>query len=132
MAEVIKYAQRVHRVHCDHRSDKLEVARLGHVGWGGNSGFQALNLVVQWMCKRVVLVGFDMRTDRGLHWHRDHGKGMNNPSHRNVERWRRVLDEAAPVLNALGVQVINASPVSALRAYRKMSLEEALEGVQLT
>lgn len=116
----------LHRVKCDHKTDRLEVGLLGRVGWGGNSGFQALNLAVQFGARRIVLVGYDMRTDKGLHWHRDHPRGMNNPSARNVARWRRVTDEAAEVLRALGIEVFNASPVSALTAYRKMSLTEAL------
>lgn len=100
---------------------------FGVLGWGGNGGFHALNLAVQFGAKRIVLVGYDMRCDLGLHWHGKHPTGLNNPTPRNVERWRRVIDEAAPILAALGVTVINASPVSMLTAYPKMSLSEALE-----
>lgn len=124
-----KYAKLLHSVRCNHRSDKLEVGLLGHVGWGGNSGFQTLNLALQWGARPIILAGYDMRVDKGLHWHPDHPRGMNNPTARNVERWRRVIDEAALVLRALGVTVWNASQVSALRSYPKRSLEEILEGV---
>ena len=110
----------------DRNSDKLLLGKFGFIGWGGNSGFQALNLAVQFGAKRIVLVGYDMRCDQGLHWHGPHGKGLNNPTPRNVERWRRVTDEAADLLRFLGVEVVNCSPISALRAYPKMGLEEAL------
>lgn len=103
------------------------VGTFGTLGWGGNSGFHALNLAVQFGVKRIALVGFDMRCDKGLHWHGSHEKGLNNPTPGNVERWRRVTDAAAPVLAALGVSVINCSPISALTAYPKMSLSEAME-----
>lgn len=68
-----------------------------------------------------------MRTDKGLHWHGNHEKGLNNPTKDNVARWRRVTDAAAPLLDALGVTVINCSPISALQSYPKMTLEQALE-----
>lgn len=68
-----------------------------------------------------------MRIDRGLHWHGKHGKGLNNPMEKNVERWRRAIDGVAPILAALGIKAANCSAVSALAAYPKMSLEEALQ-----
>jgi len=106
--------------------DSLRFERFGEVGWGGNSGFHAINLAVQFGAKRIVLVGYDMRLDGGIHWHGRHGNGLHNPSNSNVARWRRVIDEAAPLLTRLGVEVVNTSPVSALTAYPKMTLEAAL------
>lgn len=85
-----------------------------------------MQLAVQFGAKRLLLVGFDMRVDHGLHWHGRHGAGLNNPNQQNVARWRRVIDAAAPTLQALGVTVINCSPISALENYPKMSLSEAL------
>jgi hypothetical protein len=106
--------------------DQLLITTPGEIGWGGNSGFAAINLAVQFGAKRIVLVGFDMRIDRGMHWHGKHGPGLNNPSQDSVRRWRRVIDEQAPILAALGVEMVNASPISALTAYPKMDLREAL------
>ena len=117
----------VRRVKARRGDDRLVSGRLGEIGWGGNGGFHALNLALQFGVSRIVLVGYDMRVDRGLHWHGAHGGGLNNPTEPNVARWRRVIDAAAPILQALGIRVVNASPVSALTAYPKMSLEEALE-----
>ena len=103
------------------------VGTFGELGWGGNSGFGALNLAVQFGASRIVLVGFDMRIDRGVHWHGLHaGGGLSNPNARNVERWRRCIDEAAPILAALGILVLNASPMSALAAYPKINFTEAI------
>jgi hypothetical protein len=47
-------------------SDEL-ILKHGYVGGGANSGFQALNLVVQWGAKRILLIGYDMRLDLGSH-----------------------------------------------------------------
>jgi hypothetical protein len=114
----------VRRVTVHTGQDRMLTAVCGEIGWGGNSGFAAVNLALQFGAARIVLVGFDMRVDRGLHWHGAHGAGLNNPAAQNVSRWRRILDEQAPVLCALGVEVLNASPVSALTRYPKRSLLE--------
>lgn len=106
--------------------DQILIDHPGILGDGGNSGFQAINLAVQCGAAKIILIGFDMRLDLGLHWHGKHGRGLNNPSERNLARWRRILDASAPRLAELGVSVINCSAVSALEAYPKMRLSEAL------
>ena len=68
--------------------DRLLVDDIGIVGWGGCSGFQALNMVVQFSCKRILLVGFDATVRNGLHWHEAHGDG-NNPTRDKTLRWQR-------------------------------------------
>lgn len=113
----------VHVVEIVKQSDSF-LFRPGSVGWGGNGGFHALNLVAQMGPARIVLVGYDMRVDLGLHWHGPHPRGMNNPAARNVARWRRCVDDAAGPIARLGVEVINCSPVSALQAYPKRDFLE--------
>lgn len=107
--------------------DHLRLDTFGTIGWGGNGGFHALNLAVQFGVRRIILVGYDMRLDRGVHWHGKHGGGLTNPTVTSVERWRRVLDAAAPLLEDIGVEVLNASPVSTLTAYKKIDFEEAMD-----
>lgn len=75
---------------------------------------------------RLILVGFDMRIDRGLHWHGKHDRGLNNPTERNIVKWRGIIDGSAARLAALGVSVINCSAVSELEAFPKIPLEEAI------
>lgn len=103
------------------------VTEPGQIGSGCNSGFQATNVAVQFKANPIVWVGFDMRLDNGIHWHGPHPQGLNNPREERVERWRRFLDDAAPQFKKLGVQVLNASSVSALKNYPKVGLEEALQ-----
>lgn len=102
---------------------------IGTIGWGGNGGFHAVNLALQFRVKKIILIGFDMRIDLGIHWHGPNNgiKGLYDPTPGNVTRWRRVLDDAAPLISALGIPVINCSEVSTLNNYPKMSLERALE-----
>lgn len=110
------------------RVDALLLAQKGVIGWGGNSGFQAINLAVQWGAKRLILVGYDMTLAGGSHWHGDHaGTGRcTDPNVANVARWCRAVDGIAPHLASAGVSVANCSPVSRLQAYPKETFAEAL------
>lgn len=116
----------VHKVTCDKGTDMLVLNKFNTIGWGGNSGFGALNLAVQFGATKIILVGYDMRVDFGSHWHGDHPAGMHNPKSGNVVRWCRAVDGAAKQLKPVGVEVINCSPISALQNYPKMTLAEAL------
>lgn len=104
------------------RRYELVMEPPGHVGWFGHSGGHVLNLVLQWGVSVVKLVGYDLSVANGLHWHGRHSRGLNNPTAMNIERWRRLLDEQAERISALGVEVVNCSPDSALRNFRKGSL----------
>lgn len=58
----------------------------------GNSGFQALNLALQWGCREIYLIGFDMKyRDGKKHWHPDH-RG-NNPTESQLDSWVRGFHE---------------------------------------
>lgn len=96
----------------------------GKIGIGGNSGFHALNLAAQFGANRIVLVGYDMTIENGIHWHGEHPRGLSNPREFNMQRWRRIMDEAYPVLSGLGIEVLNASEVSKLNAFPKVRLSD--------
>jgi len=96
----------------------------GVIGAGAGSGFQLLNLAIQFGTRDIALIGYDHRIDLGTHWHGDHQDGLTNPRDTTAELWRGFLDAAAPALADAGVSVVNCSEVSALTAYRKVSLEE--------
>lgn len=114
------------QVRPDMNSDRVLMQAAGRIGYGGNSGFQALNLALQFGARRVILVGFDMHLADGVHWHGRHAANLNNPTAASLARWAALLDRQAPAIAALGVEVLNASPASALTAYRKVPLEDAL------
>mgnify|MGYP002145968013 CR=1 FL=1 len=67
----------IHHIRVMHFDDRLHLDEKGTVGCGGNSGFQALNLALQFGCTRIILVGYDMRLDKGLHWHGAHPKELD-------------------------------------------------------
>jgi hypothetical protein len=92
---------------------------------GGHSGFQAINLAVQFGVKRILLVGFDMMMDgHRAHWREDSGVGK--PDAGRIRSWREAFDECAPQFRTLGVDVVNCTMASALTAYPKVPLSEAL------
>lgn len=91
----------------------------GFIGHGGNSGFQALNLALQFGVRKIALVGFDMH---GSHWHEPHQS--KNPSPDDFARWRIALGKEVRTLVELGADVVNASMSSALTTFRKISIAE--------
>lgn len=107
--------------------DRMLFEEVGVVGWGGNSGFHAVNLAAQFGAKKILLVGIDFTVAYGRHWFGSHAYRQNSPSKHNVKRWQKVMDASAQVLAGRGIRVINCSPISTLQAYEKMTFEEALE-----
>lgn len=105
-----------------------EIGKVGcgrHSG-GGHSGFHAINLAVQFGAKRIVLVGLDMTANQNaMHWHKELQTGRRVDP-KGMRECREAMDGCAPQFAALGVQVINVSPVSELKAYPRMGLIEAI------
>lgn len=117
----------VHRIDVKKAEDKILLDNPGVVGSGGNSGFQSLNIGVQFGVTGVILVGFDMQGRGGEHWYgRNNWANANNPSEFNFPRWRNAFNAVAPDLANRGIEVIDASPIGALKCFRKMSIEGAL------
>lgn len=117
----------VHLVKCRRGIARIITDKTGEIGDGRTSLFQALNLVVRAGPPRVVgLVGADMTLEYGTHWHGPHGDGLNNPREAMINRWRQNIDGVADQLSALGITVLNLSPISTLKAYRMATLQEFL------
>lgn len=90
----------------------------GLIGRGGNSAFQALNLCVQFGAGPIVMHGFDFC---GEHWHGPHPRNLRNPRPYSLEKWARILDAQAENLKTMRVEVLNASEVSVLKNYQRIS-----------
>lgn len=95
---------------------------------GKNSGYQAVNLAVHLGASRIVLLGFDMQAARtGDHFFGQHRyPGAVNTRAETFRDFREAFETAVEPLQRLGVEVVNASPGSALTAFPQASLEEAL------
>jgi hypothetical protein len=108
-------------------SNDIIASPTGTVGSGGNSGFQAVNLAVQFGARQIILVGFDMQGD-ATHWYgRNQWHGANNPTRHNFEKWVNAFRRAAPQFRKLGVDIVNTSMASAIDVFPKMPLPDAID-----
>ena len=97
------------------------------IHYGSNSGFQATNLAILFGATRIVLVGFDMRSVGGRqHFFGTHPTPLRQASSYSV--FVRAFNEASHNMPP-GVQIINATPDSALKCFPFVPLQEALYGL---
>jgi hypothetical protein len=92
---------------------------------GRNSGYQAINLAVHLGARRILLLGFDMQPDaHGQHrWFGSHSYGGQAPPY---ILFRERMETIVEPLRERGVTVINCTPGSALDAFERRPLREAL------
>lgn len=96
------------------------------VHFGGNSGYQAINLAYLWGAKRILLLGFDCKAvDGKTHWFGQHPNGLNQ--NQGFLTWIKNFEQLAQDLKAEGVEVINCSPDSALEVFTKRRIHEELQ-----
>lgn len=91
---------------------------------GCNSGYQAINLAFHMLARRIVLLGYDLTAGANgrMHWfHRDFEHKPNV-----YQTWAHYFRTLVAPLARHGVVVLNASPGSALDAFPRVTLQEAL------
>lgn len=100
----------------------------GFLHTGGTSGFAALNLAVLHGATDIVLFGFDYTPDNDVMRHNDrHYAEYRRQRLEYWANWSRSYGIVAPKLQAMGISVLNASPKSAITAFPRCSLDEAME-----
>lgn len=95
--------------------------------YGNNSGYQAINLAwLQYKPERMILLGYDMSVapNGKRHFFGDHPPPLHVAS--DYSTWARNFDQLARDLAAEGVEVINCSRRTAIKAFTCMALEDAL------
>lgn len=92
---------------------------------GYNSGHQAVNVAVHLGAARVVLLGFDMwkGPDGNQNWF---GAHPNHATPSPYPIFMQAFTEMVEPLKAAGVEVVNASRQTALTAFPRVALEDAL------
>lgn len=95
---------------------------------GSNSGFQAINLAYLFGARRIILLGIDMAIGEDGRTHTHEGYG---PCVQEVELHLKAVflpkfPSLVKPLKDAGVEVINASPRSALTCWPRVSIDEAL------
>lgn len=90
---------------------------------GPDSGSNAINLAFLFGAARIVLFGFDMRPG---HWH-DRHRRATPPTH-YAECFMPAIAAMAIALKREGIEVVNATPGSALKCFPVITPAEALMG----
>ena len=91
---------------------------------GRNSGYAALNLAACLGANPIYLMGFDMAVRDGkTHFHS--GYSMAFPV-RKLPIYAERFNQAAPMLKARNINVVNLSPSSALECFPKYAVDEVL------
>lgn len=98
--------------------------RPGYVRTGRNSGYQALHCAIKTNPRRIVLVGFDMSkaSDGAAHFHPERDR-VRPADYRDMAPLFMTL---TPAIVDMGVQVLNATPGSAITAFEQVDLLSAL------
>lgn len=93
---------------------------------GGHGGYQAINLAVHFRPRRIVLLGYDMcaAADGRNHFFGEHADG----SHINYDAHLGAYYTLIKPLAKLNIEIVNASRVSAINAFPRVSLADALAG----
>ena len=93
---------------------------------GATSGYAALNVAALKRARRIVLLGYDYGLIDGRHHYHDAYPWHHSANDQSMPVWARQFNSAAQACRELGIEVVNASPSSAIDAFPKMSIEDAL------
>ncbi len=94
---------------------------------GNNSGFQAINLAYHFGASKIVLLGYDMKVaGKRTHWHDEERAPAANFQSHCERHFLPCFQSLVRPLRDAGVEVINATPGSALTLWPNLPLEEAL------
>lgn len=103
------------------------IKNRGEIASGGTSGFGAVNLAWLKGARKIVLFGFDYgATEGGWHHNPQHYAFEYRQVDANWQKWARNFHNVARRLTAEKVEVINASPLSRITAFPKMTIDEVL------
>ena len=87
---------------------------------GSNSGLIALQVAVNLGAKKVLLCGYDMG---GTHFFGPHPDGLKNTAPKRFEVFKKQFENYKPK----GIEILNCTQGSALRAYPMARLEDYLQ-----
>lgn len=98
-------------------------------GWNG--AYAATHLAAHLGPRRIILLGVDLRhggsaKSRNFHSGYPENYGGAPPPDETLERWEAAFSTLAPILAAMGIEVINGSPTSALTIWPRCPIEDAL------
>jgi hypothetical protein len=96
-----------------------------YVCTGNNSGYAAINVAFHTGARRICLLGFDMKSQKGRHhWHGDHPVAYQEKVYRKLLLHYPTL--ITPLSNA-GVEVFNCNLDSDLKCFPLIPLQRVLD-----
>lgn len=120
---------------CSPKSSKIEIINNlkrgkpkgietnGNISWNKSSGGSAINLAYYLGAKQIVLLGYDMKQEKGHNnWHTDHKNAQTKGQvyQRFITAFPIIKEEA----DGLGLKIYNGNPDSALTVFPFINLEE--------
>lgn len=99
---------------------------VSRVHLNGNSGAQAVNLATLFGARKVILLGFDMKAGPGgkLHHFGNHPAPLVQAC--LFEEWIHKFEAIASDAKAVGIDIVNCTPGSALPWFRMSTIEGEL------
>lgn len=95
---------------------------------GSTSGQRAISLAEKMKANPILLVGFEMHTGNGVHWHEPHQGRLRNPGKGEMLVWRMDMERVARRFAERGTRILNCTPASALKCFRYLPFLEAING----
>ena len=93
------------------------------IATGNNSGFQAINLAYLHGYRKILLLGYDFKNS-GQHWHGQHPTQLGQSQ--NLRLWLNLMEKAAPIMENLGLEVINCTRDSDINCFRKSIITDEI------
>jgi hypothetical protein len=94
------------------------------IHFGNNSGFQLINLAYLFGIKRMILCGYNMQViNKQKHFFGEHPQGLNRGG--GYTGFAANFETIKPAKH--GIEIINATPQTALHCFPKMDLTDALQ-----
>lgn len=99
--------------------------RIGNIRGGYNGGYQAINLALHFGATRILLVGYDMQPIGDKHHFFGEYTHPKLAKSRDYARFAQAFDTIRP--EDYGLEIVNCTPGSAVRAFPFMELSAALD-----
>lgn len=95
---------------------------------GSNSGYQAIHLAAHCGASRIVLLGYDMHVSgTRSHWHKEKRSAAASFAGTIQRNFLPCFPTLVDPLRERGIEVLNATPGSALTCWPMVMLEDALQ-----
>jgi len=124
---VKKYSVRVKPLRRIRDAAEGLTTRRDSVVWHKNSGATAINLAAHFGVKQIILLGFDMALDNGIHqhWHKEYA-GNPKTVYGTFKMHKKGFPIIAETAKRMGIEILNASPTSTIVEFKKINVSEIL------